>query len=135
MTKLSPSTKPRITKEYTVTHLRCLYNAPESLSFFQFIKNNDLDRCRANLAKIWKESGLDVMKKGDKPLHSVMQTLDLHLKLKKEKLNTSLQYLHEINEYITEYEIKVMVIMAKLLGSTDMGIDRHICLDIVNALI
>ena len=132
---MPPSKKPRMTTESAINHLRCYYTAPESLSFCQFIKNNDLDRCRANLAKIWKASGLDVMKKDKKPLSLAMQTLDLHLKLKKEKLNTSLEYLHKRNEYMTEDEIKVLVNIAKLLGTMGMGIDRQVCLDLVNAII
>ena len=64
-----------------------------------------------------------------------MQKLDVHLKVKKEMLNTSLKYLYKSNEYLTEDEIKVMVNITKLLGSMCMGIDRQICLDIVNALI
>ena len=133
MVQLPPSKKPRLTTEYTVNHLRRFYNALESLSFRKFIRDNDLDRCRANLAKIWKASGLDVMKKEKKPLHLAMQNLDLHLKLKKEMLNTSLKYLHQSNKYLTEDEIKVMVNITKLLESMGMGIDRQICLDIINA--
>ena len=64
-----------------------------------------------------------------------MQTLGLYLRVKKEKLNTPLEYLHKGNKYLTDDEIEVLVNIAKLLGTMGMGIDRQVCLDIVNAII
>ena len=81
MMQLSPSKRPRLTKANTIRHLRGFYMADESLSFRQYCKDNALGR--ANLAKIWKASGLDSMKKYNKPLEMAMQTLELHLEVKK----------------------------------------------------
>ena len=69
------------TTEYTVTQLRHFYNAPESLNFCQFCKDNGLHR--ANLAEIWKASGLDETNKHEISLDLAMQTLELQLDVEK----------------------------------------------------
>ena len=68
--QLSPSEKQMLSKADTISHLRGFYNAHESLSFRQYCKDNGLGR--ANLAKIWKASGLEDMKKDNKPLEMAM---------------------------------------------------------------
>ena len=133
MTMLPPSKKPRLNPEHTIAHLCRLYKAPSDVSFRQFCKKNKL--ARANLAKIWKASGLDKMKQNGESVDVAMNTLRLHLNERNDRLKASLDSLHEKNECMTEDESNLVMNIAKLLGHMGMGIDTQVCLDIVNAVL
>ena len=93
MTMLPPSKKPRLNPEHTITHLCRLYKAPSDVSVRQFCKKNKL--ARANLAKIWKASGLDKMKENGETVDVAMNKLRLHLNERKDRLKASLHSLHK----------------------------------------
>ena len=113
MVQLPPSKKPRLTAECIITHLCRLYKAPSDVSVCQFCKNNKL--ARANIAKIWKASGLNEMKDNGESVDVAMKQLRLYLDQRKEKLKSSLDCLHANNEFITEDETKLVINVAKLL--------------------
>ena len=64
-----------------------------------------------------------------------MKQLRLYLDQRKEKLKSSIDFLHKDNKFMTEDETKLVINVDKLLGHMGVGIDKQVCLHVFNAIL
>ena len=124
----------RVPDSDVMKHLKCYYNQ-SSCSFNKFCTVNSIASKRANLYKIFCASGAKIMKDEGKPWHCAMNAIKKHLNHRGEKSKNHLYKMSSSNRYLTNDEEKLVINMAKLMSTIGLGLEKQICLDIINAII